>query len=217
MRTPLEPSLALITAPTDDVVTVAEVKKHAKIDHGDDDALIPQYIAAAVAQLDAAAGGWLGRALRPQTWELRQAQFPCGPIWLPYPPFIEIVSVKYDDSDGVEQALALGTGYRVLGFTAGDLPPKWKIAIAPPYGMSWPSARCDYQSVRVRWKCGYAPKAAVDPGPAHEDYLPADIRAWLFLVFETLYENRASAAAGELVKELPSHILNMLEKIRVRS
>jgi uncharacterized phiE125 gp8 family phage protein len=68
-------SVVLITPPAADVLSRDEVKQHLRVDFSDDDALIDGFIAAAVNQLDPAAGGWLGRSLRPQTWELRLPSF----------------------------------------------------------------------------------------------------------------------------------------------
>src|SRR5690606_35307910 len=81
-----DPRRVLITAPTAAVVTMGEAKRHLRVDHDDDDALIGGMIAGVVEHLDPAGKGWLGRALQPQTWELRLDAFPCGPITLPYPP-----------------------------------------------------------------------------------------------------------------------------------
>src|SRR4051812_40921979 len=95
------PTCALITAPTDDVVTLAEAKAHVRAaEFTDDDVWLAAAIKAFAAKLDAQRG-WLGRALRPQTWEYRLHRFPCGrepgdvlfargsrAIELPFPPFV---------------------------------------------------------------------------------------------------------------------------------
>lgn len=70
-------------------------------------------------------GGWPGRALRPQTWELRFNGFPCGyqgsgyyrdfqradRIVLRHPPTLTVDSVKYDEGDGVETTLVEDTAF----------------------------------------------------------------------------------------------------------
>jgi uncharacterized phiE125 gp8 family phage protein len=142
----------LITSPTDGVTTKAAVKSALGITDTSQDDMIDAALAAMVSQLDPATGGWLGRALRPQTWELRLRGFPGDcPIDLPFPPLISITSVKYDDQGGSEYTLVEGTDYRILA--SGS---KGKQAIAPPYLQLWPIARCDYESVRIRYQCGYA-------------------------------------------------------------
>lgn len=139
----------LITAPTADVVTAAAVRTMLGISTADD--IVEPLIAAVVATLDPSAGGWLGRALSPQTWELRLDCFPAAEIDLPYPPLTELTSIKYDDNSGDEQTLIEGTDYRVFGL--GEF---GKASVAPVYGGAWPSARSDIAAVRIRYVCGYA-------------------------------------------------------------
>jgi hypothetical protein len=116
--------------------------------------------------LDPASGGWLGRALRTQSWELQLRSFSehrehffnsprrapeAHRILLPYPPLQSVDSVKYLDINGVDQALVLGTDYRVLGMGQ----PYGKAYIAPLYGASWPVPRVDDASVRIAFTAGY--------------------------------------------------------------
>jgi uncharacterized phiE125 gp8 family phage protein len=71
----------LITAPVDPVVTLDDLKQHLRIDYNDDDDLIEQLQASAVAHLD----GWngqLGRCIMPQTWAVNLT---CGMHVLPFP------------------------------------------------------------------------------------------------------------------------------------
>jgi uncharacterized phiE125 gp8 family phage protein len=178
----------LITAPTQEVVSLEMAKAHLRVTTTDQDDLIQLVIDAAVAQLDPASGGWLGRALRPQTWEVRYDGFPVwycedyyydnyrsAAIALPYPPLISIESVKYDDGNGTEQTLVEGTGYRVIGL--GSIQ---KSYIAPIYGGLWPSSvRCDPESVRIRFTSGYE--------LATIDTMPATIRQAVLLMVKHLY------------------------------
>lgn len=159
----------LVVPPTNDVVTLTEAKQMLGIGGTDQDVLLQAAIYAAVDNLDAASG-WLGRALRAQTWELQLRSFddrrakvapfnnPLA-IPLPYPPLLSIVSVKYFDVSGVDQTLVLGTGYRVLGLGA----PLERQAVAPVYNGAWPVARADDASVRIRFICGYDENQNVMP------------------------------------------------------
>lgn len=151
----------LIAAPDPlSVVSLAACKAALGIVSTTQDAMITAAIGAVVAELDPAFGGWLGRALGVQTWELQLLSFYdhrlawrrycADAIVLPYPPLITVTSVKYLDADGVDRTLALGTGYRVFGL--GSL---GKQYLAPAYGGSWPVARCDEASVRIQFSCGY--------------------------------------------------------------
>lgn len=182
-------TLYLITPPTDAVVSVDDAREQLNLPSTIADATIEAMIGAAVNLIDPAGGGWLGRALRPQTWELRSPTFPCAYTGsgydrnyrhsyeseLPYPPLLFVDSVKYDDGDGVEQTLVEGTDYRVFGAGAA----KDKGRIAPVHGRSWPSSvRCDPESVRIRFTCGYEIGSV--------DSLPAPIRQAVLLMMRNL-------------------------------
>lgn len=179
----------LIEPPDEDVVTLAETKAQLRISGTEYDAVLQALIQSAVDQIDPAGGGWLGRALRPQTWELRGSRFPywydgCGyernfhkAYWteLPYPPLISVDSVKYVDGDGVEQTLVEGVGFRVLAQGALG-----KARIAPVYNSSWPSSvRSDSESVRIQFTSGY------------EDDIPAPIKQAVILMVKSVFDVHA--------------------------
>jgi uncharacterized phiE125 gp8 family phage protein len=95
--------LQLITAPTAEPLTRDEAKAHLRVDGTAEDTLIDTYLLAARQDVEAACG----RALLPQTWELRLPRFPtwrCG-IRLPKPPVTAIVSVRTADLAGAETTL----------------------------------------------------------------------------------------------------------------
>lgn len=207
-------SLHLITPPTEDVVTLVEAKAHLRQTGNDYDDLIRALIASAVAQIDPAGGGWLGRALRPQTWELRGDGFPCGRIELPYPPMISVDSVKYYDGDGTDTTMVADTDYRVLG---GGIA---KSYVAPVYNGAWPSSvRCDAESVRVRFTSGYA-RTSPDsmPAPIKQAVLLAIRDLWslgernLYLRSESApglasYEWTVSEMAGRVIRAAAENLL----------
>lgn len=181
-------TLYLIEAPTDDVVTLAEAKAQLRVSDTSYDTVIEALIQSAVDQLDPAAGGWLGRALRPQTWEMRGPTFPfwygglgSKEYWteLPYPPLIAVDSVKYDDGDGVETTLTEGVGYRVIQGGIG------RASIAPIYNGSWPSSvRSDAESVRIRFTAGYEIGSAGDE-------MPKPIKQAVILMVKSLFDVHA--------------------------
>lgn len=178
----------LITAPAVPVMTLAELKTMLGISGTDQDTMLTAMISAAANTLDAASGGWLGRALRPQTWELRLPGFPSadprslGPfstyaaIRLPYPPVTAVTSLKYDNTAGAEQTLVEGTDYTVF-----DLGDKDMTTIRPPYNGIWPIARWYPESVRIRYVAGYALTPA--------DLMPANIKAAVALGVHLLRSN----------------------------
>lgn len=192
-------SLYLITPPTEDVVTLDEAKAYLRITNVDFDDLIQTMIDASVSALDPASSGWLGRALRPQTWEYRLPGF--GPyqvydsyyhrlmepefhyrrhrhlnyIELPYPPLISIDSVKYDDGNGVEQTLIEDVDFRVIG--VGGIK---RAHIEPLYNQTWPSSvRYDEEAVRVKFTAGYSET---------NDKMPGAIKQAVLLMVRSLYD-----------------------------
>ncbi|WLA52368.1 hypothetical protein QIH80_21110 [Bradyrhizobium elkanii] len=65
----------LIEGPTDEVIALADVKAALGISGGSQDLVLTVALETAVANLDPASGGSLGRALREQTWELQLRSF----------------------------------------------------------------------------------------------------------------------------------------------
>lgn len=172
-------------------VSLDLVKAHVRVDVGDEDALLTLYAAAACASLDGPFG-WLGRALGPQTLELREARFDredwrrgpgwawdgvwCGEGWrrwpfarrvpLPYPELIAVESVAFELSDGTETTLS-PSGWRVEGDAVVDAAPE-------PWGA---------EAVRVRYRAGFA-DAQGDPA------VPAAVQAAVLMITAALYANR---------------------------
>jgi uncharacterized phiE125 gp8 family phage protein len=158
-------TLLLVTPPTDEVVTITELKVMLGITSDADDDLLGAMRDAVVQTIDPAAGGWLGRALAPQTWELRLPGFWCNSIRLPYPPTLTVDSVKYDDVDGVERTLVEGVDYRLFGLGGTG-----RTEILPVYQGSWPSTRGDFEAVRIVFTAGYT-----------EDEMPQPIKVAIAL------------------------------------
>lgn len=196
---PLNAQLILITPPDDDVITVDQLKANLRKEDNDQDTLLQDLIDQAVSLVDPAHGGNLGRALRPQTWELQLASFPCGQIELPFPPLITLDSVKYDDPAGVEHTLVVDTNFRMFG--QGGL---YKTILLPPYNSMWPTSRCDIGSVRIRFTSGYDP---ADDNTA--EGLPPGIRAYLLLFAGGLFDGNAAGLPDG------SNIERLLDRWRV--
>jgi len=150
-------SLALITAPTTEPLSLDEAKAHLRVTADTEDELIDALITAVRQHIDGR-DGWLGRSLITQTWEVRLDRFPTGwesiepwprnvAIRVPLPPLQSVTSVKYLDSAGAEQTLNSAT-YVVHVVEEPGL-------IVPAYGQTWPTARDEPGAVRVRFVAGY--------------------------------------------------------------
>lgn len=177
--------LRLVTAPTADVVTLAQAKLHLRVDHDDDDAVIAGLIAAAVARLDGR-DGILGRALASQTWDYCLPEFPTeeqGAIALPLPPTVSVASVKYLDTTGAEQTVSSSDYVVAEGGYGG--------AIVLPLAYAWSIATAIRpDAVRVRFTAGYAS-------------VPKPIVQAVLLMVGDWYEQRGNALVGVSAAVMP--------------
>jgi uncharacterized phiE125 gp8 family phage protein len=188
--------VVVITPPQFALASLEEAKAHLRVEHDDDNDYIEALVETATNMIDGP-DGWLGRALITQTLEWRGDEFGSCDIRLPYPPIAAIVSVKYDDSDGVEQTVS-SADYRLVG--QSSLP-----RLALTYGSTWPAARWQNEAVRVRYTAGY--------GDASDD-VPAPIRHAVLLMVSELYENR-EPTTDKPRTEVPFAVAALLSTYRV--
>lgn len=197
-----------VTAPSYEPVSLAEAKVHCRIDHDDDDDYISSLISVAREKIDGR-DGYLGRAIIAQTWDWKFGRFdrraPEGEfprfIWdhrrcdewrleLPLPPLQSVVSVKYLDTNAIEQTLSPSL-YVVTGVNG------WQPAqLEPAVNTSWPSVYNQPEAIRIRLSCGYAPKDPLtSPDPIATDYtdsVPDSIKLAIKIMVAAWYENRES-------------------------
>ena len=184
--------LRRITPPAIEPVMLGHAKRHARIDHDIEDALLATFIAAARQH-----GEHLtGRQFVEAEFELLLEAFPQGkgPIALPRPPLQAVTAVAYVDLDGEEQTLA-ASHYHVD--TAGQIG-----AIYPAEASPWPATRGQPGAVAVRFRTGWP----VVNGAATT---PEAIQAWMLARVTGLYEQREAFAARPLT-ELPRAFLDGL-------
>lgn len=153
---------AIVVVPPEPVVTPADVPG----DHAADDATVAALIAAATAEIDGPAG-WLGRAIGPQTIELRMDGFSwCDDGMLPFPPAIEVVSVVYLDENEDEQIVG-AADYALAG-----------QRLYAKSTSSTPTVGPDFEGVRIRYRAGYdGPINASPPGTTGS--VPPPIIEWI--------------------------------------
>ena len=176
----------VIAAPAAEPVLLDDAKTWARISHADDveDALVSALIRSA----RTAAEHYMRRSLITQTRELVLDQFPLAcAIRLPFGPVQSVESLKYIDSNGVEQTADLAD-FDVD--TESDL-----ARILPRFGEIWPIPDEGLNKVRVRYVAGYG-----DDG----DAVPADIVLAIRMHITTHYEHREDFVVGAGVAELPS-------------
>lgn len=146
--------------------------------HAEDDAKVAVAIAAVTEEIDGP-GGWLGRAIGPQTLELRGWQcFASREFPLPRPPLIGAVVVKYLDRNFVERTLA-ADNYEVR--LASN-------SIRLKSGASWPTIGNDPEAVRIQYQAGYNNVAVADGGTGP---VPARIKQAIVVMVQDLITTKA--------------------------
>src|SRR5262245_64852677 len=105
-------SLALVTGPATEPISVAEAKAWARVDQQLDDVIIAGLITSVRQQFDGK-DAWFARALLTQTWDFVLDRFPGPPpsnasyaIEVPLPPLQSVTSVTYLDGTGAPIVLA---------------------------------------------------------------------------------------------------------------
>lgn len=189
-------SARLKTPPVNEPMSLQEAKDHLKVDLVDDDSYIDPLITAARLEAE----DFMERALVTQTWELFLDCFPATtwhPILVPRPPLLSITSIKYIDTDGIEQTWA-ASEYKVdTASTPGR--------IYPAFGKSWPSTRLEANAVTIEFLAGYGPNA--------QD-VPENIVHAIKLILSDRYEHRGSIAAGFKAELIPNSAQALMNRYR---
>lgn len=177
-------SLAVITQPDYEPVSLQEAKDHLRIEHDDQDALIEALITAARQNLDGP-DGTLGRCLISQTLRLTLDEFP-REIVLPCPPLISVTSIEY--MDGGSPTYTELASYQVASKAEPAL-------IKPAYGEYWPVVQCgNYDAVRVTYTAGYG---------AYPGAVPLAIKQAMLLMIGDMYEN-TEASVNQIIQPNPT-------------
>lgn len=142
---------------------------------------------------------YLEMSLVLKTLQVTQESFYPACIELPNGPVRSIVSVTYVDSNGDDVVLAADQ-YRLS--TSSRM-----AVLRPAYGVTLPSARCETDSVRVRYIAGY-PSADVTP-----EEVPETIRQAMHLYIAHWFVNREAVDVDGLM-ELPLGARFLLDQDR---
>lgn len=185
-------------APIQEPITLTDVKLHCRAlaDVADEDPVIAMYAKGARLWAE----HYTSRAFFTQTYRLEQDDF-TREIWLPRAaPLQSVTSVKYYDTDGVQQTLAT-TYYRVDTTSEPG-----RVVLKP--GQSWPSVQCERgQAVEVIYVAGWSTVQAI----------PDDIRVGICWMADHLYEHRSGieVGAGITAVEVPMGIASFLSPYKV--
>lgn len=161
-----------LTAPTDEPVTIAEAKLHARIDDDIDNALVASLIKTAREMAEA----YTRRAFITQTWQLFMDAFPAESfIDLPRPPLVSVAHVKtYTDAD-VAATMSASDYY------VDTVSEPARLVLRD--GKSWPDVGRVANGVEIQFTAGYG-------GP---DVVPGSIKTGALHLVAWLYEHRGDA------------------------
>lgn len=180
----------LVTAPSEQPVSLADVKSYLKIDHNDEDAVITSLIAAATGLVEQ----FLNIRLVTQTVKITVDSFPESQVLpLGIGPLQSVNSLKTIDRAGVTDTVS-NTIYKI-----GNKQPHGSLVVAE--SADWPATelRAD-AGVEVEAVVGYGAAAAV----------PQIIKGAIFQTVAGLYENR-----GDINLKLSPMALTLLAPYRV--
>jgi uncharacterized phiE125 gp8 family phage protein len=142
-------SLTLVTAPTEEPVTIDEIKDELRGPTVEHDNLLRGMIVAARKYCETK----LKRQFCTATWDYRIDYFPPWEIELPLPPLQSVTSITYLDTGGTSQTWSAGNYLVDIYNDPGR--------ITPSFGNVWPSTRWQNNAVTIRFVSGYGTSIAV--------------------------------------------------------
>ncbi len=191
----------IITAATSEPITLAEARKHLRIEpYGSpeahpDDSYISMLITAAREWCEQ----YTGRGLASQTIEMALDEFPDNEIQLPLTPVTSITSVKYVSTAGVETTIS-NSVYALDDYSQ----PNWLVLT---YGSVWPDTNGGANNIKIRMVAGNT-----------SSNIPFPIKSAILLIIGNLYENRQEdqlATSKATFNSLPMGVYNLLQPYRL--
>lgn len=184
----------VITAPTEEPVTLSEIKDHLRLDHSDHDTLLEGLIQASREWIE----GTCGRALVQQTRAVLYRDWPDSDRFtLPYPPVQSVSSIKYTDTSGTTSTFS-ADNYEVV--TSRE-----PAQVVLGYSKVWPTATLLHNSypIEIEYVCGYEPTD--DSPPDYQANVPESIKNALKLDVERRYDRPPEGYSERL-----DNVINML-------
>jgi uncharacterized phiE125 gp8 family phage protein len=174
-----EQHFRVVTPPVKEPISRAEAIDSARLASDTDTEALDLRIKAARAYVESRCG----ITIHETEYELVLDGWPCGPLELPRAtPLLGISSVKYVDSDEVENTVAPDT------YVADTRKQPGRITLA--FGQSWPSAALSPASpIRVTYRAGIA--------SSPETECDADLKMACLLIFGALWENREQEVVSD--------------------
>lgn len=179
--------LKIITNPSSELITADEAAEFMRAEFASHELTTIQTMITAARQW---CEEYLCRVIGIQTLEAVLDDFPRvgSQAIILRPPVISLASVKYFDSNGVEQTMPGADYLATIDSEPGEV---------RPLGF-WPCTQARAGSVRVRYQAGYQN----DDSPLLSKVLPATIRTAILMQTADLYSNRESQVERPLSANL---------------
>jgi uncharacterized phiE125 gp8 family phage protein len=184
-------SLRVSVPPTVEPVSVAELKEHARIDHGHEDARLASLITTARLMVEKDTR----RKLCTQTVILSLDYLPSY-IVPDILPIQSISGITYYDGNNALQTLAAST-------YEADLYAE-PVIIRPAFGQTWPTTYDRFGAVLVTMVAGYGAASAV----------PEDAKQAILLLASHWVENRESVLTGTISKEIELSYTALTDRLK---
>lgn len=182
-------TLSQTVSPTDEPISLDQIKRHLRITIDNDDILLFGLIQTARHHLELVTR----RQFLTATWIYALDAFPSETqIQLPRPPLQLIDSLTYFDSNNVETVFAT-TQYGV-----DILSEPGRIYLLP--GNRWPATYAIPNAVRITFTAGWT----------SAEQVPASLKSLLYLFVGHLYENREATTSGDLMHEIPLGVQSLM-------
>lgn len=186
-------SLQIVTQPTAEPVTLAEVKARLRLSSAADDAMITAHITAAREFAEKVTRRSL--AYKSYAYFMDRFPYPHEPIRVPVPPLIKVTAIKYLDNLLVQQV------WSAVEYFVGAMQSPGLIIPAPTF--TYPCAGLAPGAVEIDFNAGYGYAGAVGPpiippGPVCPEHLKEGIRQLAVHIYE-----HPQAVTSEGLKEAP--------------
>lgn len=191
-------ALTLVTGPSQEPLTLAEAKLHARIDTDDDDQLLMALISTAREWVE----GQTRRALATQTWDWSidwgwpYMQNGVPTLDFPINPVTSVTSITYDDGSSPRATLSSDQYTAVLR--------QHTSYVVPAYGVDWPTVRCVPDAITVRFVAGQA-----------IDEVPYQLVQAMKMLVTHMYERRDLSSERQMI-EIPYAVEALISPYRGR-
>ena len=182
----------IVTPPAEEPIAVADARVQCRSSAAEDGLLSTVYIPAARALAETI----IGRPIIARQASQKYESFDDDGLMLSLDPVIAVQSVAYVDPQGGAQTLA-SSAYQVVRQDDG------RHRLLPADGEEWPQTSKDIKSgaVTVLYTAGLA---------ANQAAVPADLRAWLLLTVNHLWENRGAMDTHGRMADQPGRFYDSL-------